>query len=134
MGNPRRSNGTLRNKNRARMQAEGRGCWICRAFGRPDAIDYSLTTYIDPSDGKRKRHPLSFELDEIIPVSKYWLGGYSSPQECANDYANLDAAHRCCNNWRKNKTREEVLAIARSQRSGKRSIPPTKPVDQPIEF
>ena len=132
--NPRRANGTLRTKNRERMKAEGRPCWICKAFGRPAAIDYSLTTYRDPRDGKTKRHPMSFELDEIIPVSKYWLGGYPTPEACANDYSNLDATHRCCNNWRKNKTREEVLAIALQARSGKKIRTAIKPVEQPMEF
>ena len=134
MGNPRRSNGTLRKKNRARMQAEGRPCWICKAFGRPAAIDYSLTTYRDPRDGKVKRHPMSFELDELVPVSKYWLGGYPTPEACANDYSNLDATHRCCNNWRKNRSVKEVLAIAANARNGKKIHAPIKPVEQPIEF
>lgn len=79
--------------------AEGRGCWICRAFGRPDAIDYSLPA----------RHPRSFELDELVPISK---GG--SPI----DYANVDAAHRECNNWRGNRSVAQVLAIARNYRGG----------------
>ena len=83
--------------------AEGRGCWICRAFGRPDAIDYSLPA----------RHPRSFELDELVPVSK---GG--SPI----DYGNVDAAHRECNNWRGNRSVAQVLAIAREFRKG--SAPP----------
>jgi len=69
-------------------------------------IDYDL----------RFPHPYSFEMDELVPVSKYWLGGYVSPEACALDYANLGAAHRCCNLWRGNKTVEEVLAIARGER------------------
>lgn len=134
MNNPRRANSTVRNHNRTRMQAEGRGCWICRAFGRNDYIDYSLTTYVDPRDGKTKRHPMSFELDELVPVSKYWLGGYPTAQACANDYNNLDATHRCCNNWRKNKTVNEVLAIAAKVRQGEHKKLPIQPIEQPIEF
>ena len=130
--NPRYANGNARRKLRARLRGEGRGCWICRAFGRPDAIDYSLPA----------RHPLSFEVDERVPVSKYWLGGYPSPEACALDYANLDAAHRCCNNWRKGKTVDEVMAIAARARAGtavkgKRkcsSRAPAKPVEQPVAF
>ena len=95
--NPRYARGTARVKLRNRLKSEGRGCWICRAFGRPDAIDYSLPA----------RHPRSFEVDELVPVSR---GG--SPI----DYGNVDAAHRECNNWRGNKTVEQVLAIARNAR------------------
>ena len=95
--NPRYARGSARVKLRNRLRAEGRGCWICRAFGRPDAIDYSLPA----------RHPRSFEVDELVPVSK---GG--SP----TDYDNVDAAHRECNIWRSNRGVGEVLAIARAQR------------------
>ena len=100
MTNPRYAKGTARVKLRSRLKAEGRGCWICRAFGRPDAIDYSLPAC----------HPRSFEVDELVPVSK---GG--SPI----DYGNVDATHRECNNWRKNKSVGEVLAIAAKSRSKK---------------
>ena len=95
--NPRYARGSARTKLRNRLRAEGRGCWICRAFGRPDAIDYSLPA----------RHPRSFEVDEIIPISK---GG--SPI----DYDNVDATHRECNNWRGNRSVAEVLAIAQKCR------------------
>ena len=95
--NPRYAKGSARVKLRQRLKSEGRGCWICRAFGRPDAIDYSLPA----------RHPRSFEVDELVPVS---LGG--SPIE----YANVDATHRECNNWRGNRTVAQVLALARAQR------------------
>lgn len=125
-GNPRRANGSQRTKNRERMKAEQRECWICKAFGRPAAIDYSLPA----------RHPLSFELDELVPVSKFWLGNYSSPEQCALDYNNNAATHRCCNNWRKNKTVEEVMKLAAVARSGKRSSKPFVPeeIAQPVEF
>ena len=97
--NPRYQRSGARTKLRNRLKAEGRGCWICRAFGRPDAIDYTLPA----------RHPRSFEVDELLPVS---LGG--SPYE----YENVDAAHRECNNWRGNRTVAQVLAIAKQQREG----------------
>ena len=105
----RYSNGNARRKLRNRLKAEGRGCWICRAFGRPDRIDYELPA----------RHPLSFEVDELIPVSK---GG--SPI----DYLNVDAAHRCCNEWRRDKTVPQVLAMA-AQAKGRGGCLP-----QPWEF
>lgn len=71
--NPRRANGTRRNAIRARLRAEGRPCHICR---RP--IDYGLPP----------GHPMSFEVDELVPVRR---GG--DPL----DYRNVDAAHRSCN-------------------------------------
>lgn len=80
MGNPRRTNGSRRTKLRNRVRAMGLPCALC---GQP--IDYSLP----PGD------PMSFELDEIVPVSK---GG--SPY----DSANVQPAHRICNQRRGNRT------------------------------
>jgi len=97
--NPRYSNGAGRRRLRSWLKAQGRGCWICRAFGRPDAIDYALPA----------GHPLSFEVDELEPVS---LGG--DPL----DPRNVDAAHRRCNQWRGNKTVREVLRIAAGEKRG----------------
>ena len=90
MGNPRRANGAKRDALRNRVKTMGLPCHLC---GRP--IDYSLTTWTDPKDGRIKRHPLSFELDEIVPVSK---GG--SPL----DFDNVAPAHRICNQKRGNKS------------------------------
>lgn len=81
--NKRYENGNARRKVRAWLMSQHNPCAIC---GKP--IDYSLTTYVDPKDGKTKRHPMSFEVDEIVPVSK---GG--SPY----DRDNVQAAHRICN-------------------------------------
>ena len=67
---------------------------VCPLCGRP--IDYSLKTYVDPKDGKRKPHPMSPEIDEIVPVSK---GG--SP----TDMENLQVVHRICNQRAGNKTK-----------------------------
>ena len=111
--NARNANGHARRKVRARLKAEGRGCWICRAFGRPDAINYDLPPGL----------PDSFEADELIPVSKYRQGNYRTANECALDYANLDAAHRRCNQWRGNKSVGEVLLIARKARENKPDLP-----------
>lgn len=82
MGNPRRTNGSRRTKLRNRVRAMGLPCHIC---GMP--IDYSLP----PGD------PMSYELDEIVPVSK---GG--SPY----DPDNVAPAHRVCNQRKGNRTQE----------------------------
>ena len=95
--NLRRVQPYKRDKIRARLRAEGRPCWICEAFGRPAEIDYSLPHL----------HPGAFECDELIPVSR---GG--SPTE----YSNLAATHRACNQWRSNRSVEEVLALARKNK------------------
>lgn len=107
---PRWKNGTQRRKVQAKLRSECRPCWICRAFGRTGTINYAL----------RFPHPYSFVLDELVPVSKYWMGGYATPEAAALDYANLAAAHKCCNEWRNNKTVEEVLAIAKGKKRGRR--------------
>lgn len=60
---------------------------------------------------------MSFEVDELVPVSRYWIGGYRSPEQCAADYGNLAAAHRACNQWRSNKSVAEVMAIAARSRT-----------------
>jgi hypothetical protein len=103
--NPRNRNGNARRKLSMRLRSEGRGCWICRAFGRPDRIDYSLPA----------GHPMCFEVDELKPVSRWQEFGYASPQACALDYDNVDAAHRSCNRWKSNMTDDEVRAIARGR-------------------
>ena len=72
-------NGTRRRKLRARLKALGNPCAIC---GQP--IDYTLPA----------GDPLSFEVDEIIPVS---LGGDEL------DPNNVQAAHRICNQRKGNK-------------------------------
>ena len=73
MGNPRRANGTRRTALRRRVAAKGLPCHLC---GKP--IDYSLPA----------GHPMAYELDEIVPVSK---GG--DPL----DPDNTGPAHRICN-------------------------------------
>ena len=78
-GPSRYANGNARRKVRAWLKAQGAPCHIC---GMP--IDYSLPA----------GDPMSFEVDEIVPVSK---GG--SPIERGN----VAAAHRICNERRGNK-------------------------------
>ena len=91
--NPRYANGNLRRKHRARLKAAGGECGICK--GRMGAIHYD-----EPSDAQ---HPLSFVVDEIIPVSRWKEFGYSSARDCAEDWNNLQAAHYCCNQAKGNK-------------------------------
>lgn len=86
--NPRRKNSARRNKVRDWLKRQGRPCWICGL-----GIDYGLPP----------GNPLSFECDELIPISQ---GG--SPYQRTN----VGAAHRCCNNWRKNKSVSKVQMIA----------------------
>ncbi len=92
--NPRYKNGNLRRKHRARLKAMGCECGICK--GRLGPIHYD-----EPSD---HNHPLSFVVDEIRPVSKWREYGYESPEACAQDWNNLQAAHYYCNLVKSNKT------------------------------
>lgn len=89
--NPRYSNGALRRKNRARFRAMGLPCHIC---GKPIHYD-------EPSD---HAHPLSFVIDEIMPVSRWKEAGYSSARAAAEDWNNLAPAHYACNAAKSNKT------------------------------
>ena len=96
--NPRHKNGNLRRKYRARLKAQGGPCGICR--GRLGPIHYD-----EPSDAK---HPLSFVIDEIIPVSRWREFGYESPEAVAQDWGNLQAAHWICNQQKSNRVFEEI--------------------------
>lgn len=95
--NPRYANGNLRRKHRARLKAMGSECGICR--GRLGPIHYD-----EPSDA---RHPLSFVVDEIRPVSRWREFGYPTPEAAANDWGNLQAAHYICNQRKSNKVPED---------------------------
>lgn len=95
--NPRRSNGSLRNKQRKEMAARQEPCALC---GNP--IDYSLP----PGD------PWSFELDEIVPVSRFREGGYESAEQCAQDPANHQPAHRVCNRMKGNRMAGDAAEAA----------------------
>ena len=93
MGDPRVSNGAARRALRKRVASMGLPCALCG-----QSIDYSL-----PSG-----HPLSFELDEIVPVSRYKEGGYASATACALDPRNVRPVHRqrICNQKRGNGLRK----------------------------
>lgn len=71
-------------------------------------IDYGLP----PGD------PLAFECDEIVPVSR---GG--SP----TDAANTAPAHRCCNNWRGNRSAQGTRMLADAALA-------QAPASSPLEF
>lgn len=80
----------------------GQGCAICG--GRLGPIHYD-----EPSDSD---HPLSFVVDEIIPVSRWQAYGYESPTAAALDWNNLQAAHYCCNAAKGNKMNYSVVGGA----------------------
>lgn len=77
--NPRRTNGHRRTQLRRRVLAEGGPCALCH-----HPVDTTLKT----------PHPMSPEVDEIIPVSR---GG--SPYERSN----VQLTHRICNQRKSNK-------------------------------
>jgi hypothetical protein len=108
MTNPRYANGNLRRKNRARFKAMGAPCAICRGALGPIHYD-------EPSDAQ---HPLSFVIDERIPVSRWREFGYSSPQAAAEDMDNLQPAHRCCNAAKGARVQAAVPARAASPLDG----------------
>lgn len=91
--NPRNSNGSARRALRRRVAALGLPCAIC---GAP--IDYSLPA----------GDPMAYELDEIVPVSRYAEGGYASARAAALDPSNVRAAHRICNQRRGNRMASDM--------------------------
>lgn len=95
MNNPRYANGNLRRKMRRRFIAMGLPCAIC---GRPIHYD-------EPSDSK---HPLSFVIDEIRPVSRWGEFLYPSPFAAALDPDNVQPAHWICNARKGAKTMSEL--------------------------
>ena len=103
--NPRKANGSARKKIRDRWRAIGDPCHLC---GKP--IDYSLGMVTDARTGKRHPHPMSFVVDEIVPVSK---GGSPFTME------NTRPAHWICN--------------ARRGNGEQRGAPTTKPLPLPFD-
>lgn len=101
--NPRYKNGALRRKHRARFKAMAAPCGICH--GRLGPIHYD-----EPSDAK---HPLSFVIDEIKPISRWREFGYGSAAEAAQDWDNLQAAHYICNQAKGARVSEEKKIISR---------------------
>ena len=84
--NPRVANGHARRELRRWWKSQGLPCQICGG-----AIDYALPSL----------HPLSFEVDEKVPVSR---GGDPLSRE------NTGPAHRSCNIWKGDMTLEEAHA------------------------
>ena len=102
MNNPRSS--AFRRKTRARMTAAGEPCGICR--GRLGPIHYD-----EPSDAK---HPLSFVIDEIKPISRFREFGYASREAAAKDPDNVQAAHWICNSRKSNFVSGDIRVKTRS--------------------
>ena len=98
MNNPRYKNGNKRRKMRARFKAMGLPCAIC---GRPIHYD-------EPSDSK---HPLSFVIDEIYPVSRYREFGFLTPTHAATDPDNVQPVHWVCNARKGARTMREIGGI-----------------------
>ena len=84
---------------RARFKAMGLPCAIC---GRPIHYD-------EPSDSK---HPLSFVIDEIYPVSRYREFGFITPTHAATDPDNVQPVHWVCNARKGAKTMREIGGYA----------------------
>lgn len=85
--NPRYSDNAARARVRELVRARiaaGEPCALC---GQPIDLD-APQWYVDPKDGRRKRAPWSWEVDEIVPLA---AGG--SPF----DAGNVQPAHRICN-------------------------------------
>lgn len=101
--NPRYANGARRRAIRARWKAIGAPCALC---GK--AIDYSLPA----------GHPMSFEVDEKVPVSRWREAGYASPAHCALDFENTQPAHRVCNQRKGNGLRVGARARLKARRGG----------------
>lgn len=91
--NPRYANGNTRRKIRARLRFEGAPCHICQ--GKLGPIHYD-----EPSNAA---HPLSFVVDEIIPISRAEQYGYESRAAAAQDLNNVAPAHWICNARKGNK-------------------------------
>ena len=100
--NVRYHNGNFRRKCRARFKAMQAECGICH--GLLGAIDYECK-----SDA---RHPLSFVIDEIVPVSKAHIRGYANKKEAVKDWGNLQAAHWICNAKKSNKMNFTIQSAA----------------------
>ena len=96
--NPRWAAGG-RAKYRARFRAMNAPCGICG--GRLGEIHYD-----EPSDYK---HPLSFVIDEIRPISRWKEFGYPTQKAACRDWNNLQAAHYCCNQAKSNHCSDDVV-------------------------
>lgn len=101
---PRKANGWKRAKLRQRVLAAYDTCAIC---GKP--VDKTLDT----------PHPMSAEVDEIIPVSR---GG--DPLA----WNNVQLTHRCCNQMKSNHSNQWAIGKANGKPSLKPSTMPFRTV------
>lgn len=93
MTNPRRANGTRRDRVRRQVLAEEDVCWLCG-----EIVDKTLPPFLHGSP----------EVDEVVPVS---LGGDPF------DRSNCRLSHRLCNVRRGNGTkRRKPIAIIKRVR------------------
>ena len=92
------------------MKAIGGECGICKGW-------YGPIHYDEPSDAK---HPLSFVIDEIKPVSRYKEFGYESARQAAEDWSNLQPAHYICNQWKSNRTEAEMKHLDEIRKNNKK--------------
>lgn len=90
--NPRQRYSSARRAIVNRWRAIGDPCHLC---GKP--INYELGMIRDPVTGKRRPHPMSFVVDEIIPISRYREGGFDSPEQAATTFSNTQPCHYICN-------------------------------------
>lgn len=90
----------------------------CALCGRP--IDYNLPAYTIV-DGKRIYNDQAFELDEIVPVSRAEMYGYSNKTQAAIDPNNVQPTHRCCNRKKGNRMRPtKVYNLNQSNNDGQK--------------
>lgn len=105
MTNPRRTNGSRRDKVRAQVLAEEHDCWICT-----QPVDKSLTMQHGKHGPRCKGdgcwgcvpHEMRAEVDEVNPVSE---GG--SPY----DRANCRLSHRRCNRERWKREQDKAKPV-----------------------
>ena len=125
--NPRSSNGAARRAIRERWRAIGDPCHLC---GKP--IDYSLGMIVDERTGKKRPHPMSFVVDEIIPVSRYREGGFESPEQAAITWGNTQPAHYICNARKGNSILVNQLDASKKNGVGGKRKSLTKHLSKPL--
>jgi hypothetical protein len=113
VSNPRRANGSKRDKVCAQVKREEDDCWLC---GEP--VDKTLGLQLGVHSERCKRegrpdctgcvpHPMRGEVDEIVPVRD---GG--SPF----DRSNCRLTHRLCNRYRDTKKQPPRAAMVATER------------------
>lgn len=106
--NPRRANGSRRDKIIAYWRSQGQPCALCHL-----PIDYSAPYWIESGRFREDGTPImtvnpdAFVVDEIVPVSR---GGSPFDRE------NTQPAHARCNSRKGNKMQNDskIVLIARS--------------------